>query len=270
MSLSQVCRVAENEFALTLRNPVVPVFIGLLLLICVIIAAGSSTIMISSGAPGGPLYSFLTFSIGNSYYPTYLVLLTLSVCLGVFSISDERLNGALNTLLCKPLYRTDIISGKFLGISGFILLSILFALSVLTSLTLIMFPAAGYGIIDIVERVSSYAFVLFLTCSITLALTMLIGIILKKPALSLAVSLTMAFIILYPDPLSVLGPAEILIPWHLLANILYLRAGMQLFFPSTSYTDWLIGSIPLIALLLVEIILVILANCIIFNREEGR
>ncbi len=270
MSISQIRRVAENEFALTIRNPVVPVFLALLLLIFVIIAAGSSALMIRSGAPGGPVYAFLTFSIGNSYYPTYLVMITLSVCLGVFSITDERLNGTLNTLLCKPLYRRDIICGKFLGISGFIFLSMLFAISVLTSLTLIIFPAAGYGIIDIVERVASYVIVLFLTCSVTLALTMLIGIVLKKPALSLAVSLTMAFIILYPDPLKLLGPAEILIPWHLLANILYLRMGMQLFFPSVLYWDWLINSLPLIALLIVEIILVLLANCILFNREESR
>lgn len=270
MSLSQVRRIAENEFALTVRNPVVPVFLVLLLLICIIIAVGSSVLMTSSGAPGGPLYSFLTFSIGNSLYPTYLVLITLSVCLGVFSIADERLNGSLNTLICKPLYRRDIISGKFLGISGFIFLSILFAVSVLTSLTLIMFPAAGYGIIDIIERVASYAFILFLTCSITLALTMLIGVMLKKSALSLAVSLTMAFIMLYPDPLNVLGPAKILEPWHLFANILYLRMGMQLFFPSVPYQDWLISSIPLIALLIAEIILILLTNCIIFNREESK
>ena len=267
MSLSQVRRIASNEFAQVIRNPVALVFIGLLLLICIIISLGGS--IYAAGAPLGPENSLLTCCFGNSIFVTYIVLMTLTVCLGVFSISEERMNGALNTLLCKPVNRRDIITGKFLGISVFIILSILFALFILTGLSLIAFPAAASGITDIAERVSSYAFILILISIMTLAATMLIGIVFKKFVLSLAVSLTMAYLIINQDPLNVLGPIEILVPWYNFYNILFLRLGMELF-QSVPYQEWLTSSIPLIILLAAEIIIVHLANLVIFNREEDK
>ncbi len=270
MSFGQILKIAGNEFALTVRNPVMPAFVGLLFVISMIIAFGSPILIKSSALATRPLWAFLTFSIGNSFYPTYLVLITLSVCLGVFTISDERMNGALNTLICKPLYRRDIITGKFLGISGFILISVLLVVSIITSLTLMMFPAAGTSIIEIIERVATYAFILFLICIMTLAFTMLIGIILKRTALSLAVSLTTAYIIQNPDALNVLGPIQILVPWYLFNNIFYLRRGLELFIPITPYGEWLTSSIPLIVLLIAEIVIVVLTSCLIFNREETK
>lgn len=113
------------------------------------------------------------------------------VCMiiGFSLISSERKDGALNTLLVKPLYRDTILNGKLLGALEFISCTFIFAVMLFISL---LFVFLGNPIIsimpDIILRMPLIFILSMMYVTIFLALSMIITILIKNQAFALILS----------------------------------------------------------------------------------
>ena len=71
----------------------------------------------------------------------------LAIILGYGAIAEEKKNGTLKLLLSYPLYRDNIINGKFLG--RFLVLLILFVVTIVFALSWIVISGLEFGLIDL-------------------------------------------------------------------------------------------------------------------------
>lgn len=65
---------------------------------------------------------FLSPGMQSSVTVLATMLSACAMFIGVLSLSDEKAEGVARVLITKLLYRRDIIAGKFLGFSAFIVL----------------------------------------------------------------------------------------------------------------------------------------------------
>ena len=103
----------------------------------------------------------------------------LSMCIGITSIADERSKGSFRVLFTKPVYRRDVVAGKFIGISVFMFLLIMLTMALFVSLMIVTY-AGPESVIDFMLRIFLFAVLLFVNCCFTLGLVMCLGIFLSK------------------------------------------------------------------------------------------
>lgn len=270
MRMDQILRVAENEFTVMARNQIIPVFSVILLAICIFNAIGCYVHLPKLVTDmQSPLYVFMYTGIQGNLVITAILFYILSMCLGIFSIADERSKGTLRVLNCKPLYRADVIIGKFAGSCGFLLLTIVLTLSLMVSLTLIMYQAPMSALSEVVPRIVSYMLLLFLSCATMLGLTMLVTIPFSTD-MALAISVSMIFVQWFVPAPRFLGSLDMLEP-----AILYIYAisppssGRTVFNVLMPLSDYLIGSLPYILFMILEVILVLMVCCSLYNYMEN-
>jgi ABC-2 type transport system permease protein len=271
-----VLAVAENEFSIIARSPITLLFYILIVIWAIVQMAGCT----NSYAHIFDTYDefFYQTAFSNNHYYMAVVFAFLSMCLGVVSITDGRSDGSLKVLMTKPLYRRDIIFGKFIGISAFILLLIALTLAIFTS-TAILINGGPSSFTDLFFRAGAFAIVLFLNSDITLAVVMLFGIALNKvEALVISVFYMavewLSFSKVIPNPFkgSVLDLSNIE-PFELYMKAMWGGSGSiiehYIFWYLNPIGEWLDRSLPYLVLMLAEIILLVLINCMLFNREEA-
>jgi ABC-2 type transport system permease protein len=260
--------VAGYEFRSTMRNPLVLVSIILLLAISVISAYGFTLNAFSSNqGQGTSLLSVFMTSLGGNAYEISSIFLILSVCLGVFSIVEERHGGTLGVLISKPVYRRDVILGKFIGLSGFLLMAISLVLAIRVSTALILHPMPAWSFTEIFARIASLGASLFLYCVVMLGISMMVGVLFKNIALAIALSATIVYVEWF-TPL--LAPLNILNPKILYLHYLWGRHDNNFIFSvSSPYLAWLSSVFPYFILLAAEAIIVLLIDCVLFSREEA-
>lgn len=240
--------VAENEFAMITRNPIVVVFVGFLLMLAVVNTAGYSVMQDMYGQAYDHDTSFY-IGIGNLFYYFSTCFAFLAMCIGVISVAEERSRGSLRVLFTKPLYRRDVIAGKFLGISVFFVLIITLTITLFVSLEMIFFGGPG-SLSDLIVKLGTYVLMLSLNSCFTLGVVMLFGILLGKRE---ALVLSVAYIIYeWLFQMGTITSALTLIP--ALKDIglldpaqLYMKAyfsvrgppGTELLAAARSYTAWL-------------------------------
>jgi ABC-2 type transport system permease protein len=271
MSMEQIKAIAENEFSIIVKKPIIIAFILLIFALFLIEAFGSNILMqglLRVTISPSPEYMILKYCLGNSFFNTSVVFCILSICLGVFSIADERNRGSLRVLVCKPLYRRDVIAGKLLGMSGFLALTIAFVITMFTAISIIIYPLSlASAFYDIVIRMVSYMFVLLLLCVLTLTITMTVGLLFKNIIAALTVSMALLYIQWYSDISNALGVLSIINPQRLyIYAIEYLN--VNIFNSTIPYTNWLSGSLPYIIVIIAEILILTLINCLLLNRES--
>jgi ABC-2 type transport system permease protein len=196
------------------------------------------------------------------------------MCIGITSMVKERSSGSLRVLTAKPLYRRDIIIGKFLGLSLFLLILMVLTEAIFVSL-LIMVNGEPDSLLDLLLRLSSFIILMFLNCSFTLGLVMLFGILFNKAE---ALVLSMAFVsIEWLQQANVdfqfLGQIQQLIdPMKLYFYTIFVYSGNYcmgtLFQTRLSFDAWLSHALPYVALMLAEVVLIVLINSAVFSREE--
>lgn len=264
--------VAKNEFSLVARNRIIVVFVVLVLAWAVVNTLGYSRtwdkLQQNSLNIDDPFY---LLGFGSFFYNLSMLCAFLSMCIGIISIADERSRGSLRVLMTKPLYRRDIITGKFLGISLFTLL-LVFLCYILFVLPLIIFYGGPVSFSDFLLRLVSIIILTFLNSSFTLGLVMLIGIVLGK-AEALVVSLAyiaLEWVIELPSLSTYLGkPLEIIDPVILFNNAINPNSAYYIFSPDLPpFSAWLGYSMPYIVLMVAEVVAIVLVNCTLFNQEE--
>lgn len=258
--------IAGNEFSMLARSPVVVGFVVLMLVLGLINAAGYSS-MVSED-----YYDHsgdLMVGVSNFFWNFSMLFAFLAMCVGVLSVANERYGGSLGVLFAKPVYRRDVIIGKFVGISMLLFVLITLILALFVSLMMLVYVGRA-DIVGVVARMLLFAVVLFLNCCFTLGLVMCLGIVLSKPE---ALIVSMAFVAfewltnIGSLPAS-LGKLNLINPAYLYVYAMDGASG-RLFNDSLPLGTWLSGSSPYIVLMLMEVTIIMLVNCLLFNREEA-
>lgn len=269
--------VAKNEFAMIARNPIVPVFVGFLTILVLVNAAGY-TLMDDMYSQAYDHDTTFYIGIANLITPISMSFAFLAMCTGAISIAEERSKGSLRILLTKPLYRRDIIIGKFLGIGAFFVLIITLTIIIFVSIEMAFFGCPA-SLSELAIKLSTFIFMLLLHTSFTFGLVMLFGILLdKREALVLSVAY-LAYEWLFQ--LATITAAMTSIPALKFIGLidpiqLYWWAYMARGTPSTEllaaarpYFAWLQDSYPFLILMILEVIIIILVDCASFSREEA-
>ncbi|CAJ36832.1 ABC transporter permease [Methanocella arvoryzae] len=267
--MKEMLMVACHQMQDTLREPLVLCITGLIMFIILLNAAANAIII-----PGIDLHvddgndHFFSVGMSNPLFETSILMSILSLFIGLLTITEERTNGSLRILIPKPLYRRDIFMGKYLGLS-LLLLFIIITLILLCVSTQIILYRAPFSTEDLILRVSSYIFVLFLSCEMTLGISMLIGVLFKNLLSVLIYS--GAFLCLewyFVPPESLRGIVRYVVPKQLYITVLEADGKAFIFETVCSFESWLHGSLPLIILMIVEILLLVLISSWLFSRDD--
>lgn len=212
--------------------------------------------------------AFFYIGIGNFYWLISMLFAFLGMCIGIISITNERSNGSLRVLMTKPIYRRDVVIGKIFGISSLLFALISFTLILFISLMMVT-TSNSAPILELFLRVGIFDIILLINSIFTLSLVMLFGITLKKAE---ALVLSLGYISFewlsqtYLIPVW-LGDLQILNPMNLFVHATSIHEN-DLFMITIPFTTWLNNALPYILMLIVETLIIILLNCILFNREE--
>lgn len=270
MSSSVVLLIAKNELARVLRNPII-IIIGLILFAVTFInAAGDYDNLI--GIAGRRGCDGLIFGYGQIYFITNFICGIMAAFLGMMAISEDRFKGSFNVLLSKPIYRRDFILGKYLGLSGFIVLFLTLEM-IANFIMLLYFYGEPYSLSEVIIRISSYILVLSLDLVLVLGLTMLIGVVCEEILTAAALVVTYLSFEWFWNQGTALVSTIIhipLTPYLMTGGILFGNgAGNSLFNTSTSYYGWLISALPAITVMGMIVIAILLANCLVFSRADN-
>ncbi len=259
--------VAWNEFNKVIRHPLLYIIVLIVLVIIVLNGLGYSHIFL----PELDRYSnqdvFLIHGMGQIFHNLSLYSTIFAVFIGVLMIGEERFNGSLSILLSKPLYRRDIIIGKFAGTSIFLLLFILIEYFVSAFLVMVFFREP-LSMQEFILRSLSNILALYLECSLTLVITMLLGVIFKELLVALIASITFLYVDWYTNLVQSLSVIKIISPHYLYFTIISGNSQGILLDTSVPYGDWLSATLPFIILMLLEIIIFLLINCSLFSKGD--
>ncbi len=244
--------------------------IGLITFIIVLNAVASAITLLEMEtdlADGNDV--FLSVGMSVPLYETAVFLSVISMFVGVISIAEEKKSGSLRVLIAKPLYRRDILAGKFLGLSMLLLYITIFLVMLCVS-TLVICYRPPLSVDDFLLRTFTYIIVLFLGCELTLGISMLIGVIFKNLYTILIFAgafLCLDWIFMTPAPLAVI--TSYTIPAKLCLTTISGGFQTYLFDTVNPYNEWLNGAAPYLVVMIVEIVLVFLISSFVFTRNEA-
>lgn len=242
---------------------------GTLVLLALINILGFNAFLTDNSNSGLP-YSIVFFMFTNNYYSNIsMILAFLSMCIGSLSIIEDRSRGSLGVLQTKPLYKRDIIIGKFFGIIMFMLLFIIFTIILFGSFMLILKGAPG-NIFDIILRFIIFIFLLSLNAIFTAGVAILFSIIFKNKFTALVLSVSYIFIewltqkAIIPDTS---GDLQLINPSYLYKYTIFSHDS-KLFDSTSTLASWFDSSTLKILLIIAEVIIVVLVCCIAYVRDE--
>ncbi|AFC99898.1 hypothetical protein Mtc_1142 [Methanocella conradii HZ254] len=262
--------VARNEFSMVARNPIIVLFMGLMVVYTLVNDLGVIGTIRGYDMPIDYARAILS-DVGfvNPFMGGFFVLLTL--CLGVVSIADERSKGSLGVMLAKPLYRRDLILGKLTGIAALLLLLMTITFVSFVSSLIVVYGNIG-SMMEVIIRMSLFIFLLFAYCCFTLGVVALFSILFSKGAALVASLAYFCYewysygFIAPSDPffgaLRRFDPVQIF--WNPLINV----KGSGLQDTALPLGEWINYSWPYITLLVLYVIIIMLVDSMIFNREE--
>jgi ABC-2 type transport system permease protein len=257
--------ITGNEFRRIIRHPLVLVISCILFGLTIINAMGNSIMMLSN-----PEVAELGQNIFIQYGVEPVFSVTLELCslvalfIGAMSLAEEMTGKSFGVLIIKPLYRRDVIAGKFIGLNLFVLLLVA-ANFILCSVLL----AALYGTTSMamgsILRLSVYIFVVFLMCSITMTIAMLFGIVLKDMLKAAVVAMTYYIADSHGSLNGYLGSLGLYMPQNLFSAM---TSASGLLYTTTPLAEWLSAALPYIFLIILEILVVLVTGLLIFSRSN--
>lgn len=270
---SAILGIAKNEFSRCVGHPLV-ILMTVFLVIFTLIVVGGQYVYVKQNpwimgqmGPTGIITVNILF-LNNYTYSSYwvsLILAFLSMCIGIVSIAGERSNGSLRVLLTKPVYRRDIIVGKFVGINSLMLLIIVFISSICMAASLVAFGMPTAFLEDII-RILSCVILLFMYCTLFTGVVLLSSVLFKDIYMSLVLCVSFFLICFMSWPGSAVW-VNILNPL-MNPKILYLTLIGDCNNMQIAYLSWVSSILPYAVLMLLEIIAIFLIDCYIFTREE--
>lgn len=277
MSGDAIRIIALNEFKWVVSHPLLPAIALILVVLPILNAVGGNGILFEADNSGegfilgqGDVFMQGLLQIT---WAQRILLSALAAFFGVTSMIKERSSKSVNILVVKPLYRRDIIIGKFLGICSFMLLFITFNLS-LTSLLLAIFFRPPMSLADFALRICAYVMGLFLLCALLAAICIFAGIVFRNNLAAMTFVFTMLYVIWF-TPISLhMGQIVILQPVSLYNLIidpeqLYWLSNSYLFNTAVPFGHWLVAAAPYLMFMLLEVIAFILASCHRFAGIEA-
>lgn len=259
--------VADNETARLYKSPIVIIFSLLMLIFALTNTAGSSVVLHK--------FSFISHDdafyyvgIGNFFWELSMLFSFLAICIGIISFTSEQ-RGAYRVILTKPLYRRDVMGGKFIGILSFLLVIIVLTVVIFISLVMIVYGGPD-SLPELLLRVGSLILLIFLNSSLTAGIAVLFTVILKKAeALMASIAYVAAEYLTSMSwtPPSI-GDLQIINPVNLYVKAFAIGARNDLVSISLPYESWLEYAMPYIALMLAEVVIIIMISSIIFNMED--
>jgi ABC-2 type transport system permease protein len=255
-------RIAKNESGEIVKNPLVIIVCSVTLVFAFL--NGILNIYIGEYHTGSSDV-FTMINLGNEFYITSILCTIVAAFIGVTSVADNKSN-SLNILLTKPLYRRDIVLGKFIGNSNLLLIIVLFSY-LISSFFQILFYGMPDRIDEFIIRLLSMIFILFIECSLVSGITMLFGLLFRNILLSTGVTVTFFFIEWYAnlpahyEILNWISPRGLYLTTFLLNDI----ALIDTLIP---YLSWLSAALPYIVVMILETILIVLADCFVFIKRE--
>jgi ABC-2 type transport system permease protein len=181
------------------------------------------------------------------------------------SIVRERSKNSLALLLAKPLYRRDVVVGKFMGLSLFLLFFVAFNVA-LNIFMIILFFEVPAQMGEFLLRIFSFILVLFVECSLALAVMMLAGVVLRDLLKVALVSITYVFLEWFAMIPASLGWWTNISPRSMFFSIVLGNGALM--DTSTTYSMWLSQYLPQIILMITVAIGIIFLDCIVFARMD--
>ncbi len=270
MKTNTVILIARNEFANVIRNPVTYVMLSVIAILMLVNISGGPAVYDRAFRFGGMSVDSSFLAVLSNFMSTVLMLFVfLTMCLGLLSLSKERTNGSLRILLMKPVYRRDVIIGKYVGIGSSLFLIISIVIVIEFALLMAGIRPAGQ-LSDISLRVAAYVVIFFIYCMFYMSIIMFFGAMFKNLVYSLIISLFFIFIETF-NMFQVLFFIDSNITTILEPKLLFsmiIAGNTPLFMASTPFDVWISNSLPYIVLMLIETTLVMLATIHIFNKED--
>jgi ABC-2 type transport system permease protein len=260
MSNNAINLIARNEFANIIRHPLVIITIVALCAIIIVNGAGSHWLLFVLKNMG--IKEVFMLGVSNAFTNTSVVLSFLALCLGIISVAGERSNGSLRVLLTKPLYRRDVIVGKYLGINAVILTLATFTLMI--SVASIMVSYGGPESPQMILSMAFYIFLLYIFCSLMSGLMLLVSILFRDISMALILSMSFLYLVWFVDI-----PMSLQNVWMVSPVLQYFTVANGLLTPQSSFIQWFENALPWIVLMIFETIIIFLMNCFLFNREES-
>lgn len=260
-----ILKIARREFDQVAFHPLV-IILGILILIIVSID-GAGYGLLHGPIDDGQSYNALVYTgIRMIWWLTMAICLIMSSFFGAITIPLDRWKHTYNVLLTKPLRRSDIIAGKFLGLSAFMLVFNIFV-TVIAVFLVVAFLNEPLSVLDLVLWTIGYILLATLTCSTIIALNLFFGTVSK----SFLVVTTLSFVYIsvelfwYKDWL--LPGFDWLTPLDLDQNIFNV-ALMSIQYPSYLGGSAVIDCVIRIAAMLIELSGALLIGTYIFTRED--
>ncbi|MGA9140463.1 MAG: ABC transporter permease subunit [Methanocella sp.] len=266
--MSSVIRIAENELSRLVRQP------SLILVMIILLALSALNSITEAQYLQGSDFRYDAFfspGLENVFYFISLYTSVLAMFIGIMPIAEDRSAGRMNTLLAKPVYRRDVLAGKFAGALALILLAA--AISVLLGVAILLILYGGPASpIEACLRIGTYILLLFLNCTLTTATIMAIGIVVKNLFGTLICAGSLFF---FQWQLSIHGTV-----YQMLGDLIYLdqrilffstigNGNIDLFVTSRSFFAWVSYAMPFIITMVVALLAIMSLSFYVFCREEG-
>lgn len=202
----------------------------------------------------------------------------IGIIIGCSTISSERMGGALNTLVVKPLYRDTIINGKVLGSLAFLACLIIFLILFYTSALFILCGnLVAPHFLDYFERLPFMFLFIMVFAMVFLSLSMLISLLVNDQAFAMILGTLTVYISLNFSS-TVSSNLNNILPGSGLGNMLegfspyslMWNGGVQNRFMNTSLGafDAFMNIFPDFVKLLLFVVVVMALNYIVFVRRD--
>lgn len=209
-----------------------------------------------------------------------LIVPLMGLTLGALSLSSEREKGTLLYLLAQPITRTELLLGKFGGLS----------------LALFLALGLGFGLSGLIigfsngfSQARTFVVLLILACllaAVTLSIGFLISVLVKQTATAVGVALFIWLMLVFFGDLGLMGTALVLhldvgelltlsllnpIQVFKIAAILDLRSNLEILGPAGLFASRTFGTslLPFLVALLVTWVLVPLSLTLVLFRKRG-
>jgi ABC-2 type transport system permease protein len=270
MSYVQILKISLNELLQTMFSPITATILVFFLIFSIINVANFYSFVSISNSVGVPLDYQKTFvdAVQNLTYILTSIIMFLSINLTIVSFGDERSKGTLTILSAKPVYRRDIISGKYLGINAFLVLLIIFIISIFVSL-MIMFFGTPESVMDIFFRLVLQSILLMMYCAVSMGITILFVMLLKNNLEAYILSIffvIVEWLMLYPFILNYFDWFNVINPSKVFFNILGSGPGiLNIHYP---VGVWFGLAFPYVLLLIMELFAIFIFDLYLYGKIE--
>ncbi|MDI6897877.1 ABC transporter permease [Methanocella conradii] len=261
--------IAHNEFKKVVGHPIVIIIALVLIMISALNGITSSGLSgFEKIMPNDDV--LIKVALSGMFWHVSEYCTIAAMFIGLISIAGDRYNGSLNVLVSKPLYRKNVVVGKFLGISLFVLL-LVSVVYVVSALLIMLFYRAPLSPTDFLLRFTALIVLLFLECSLTVGITMLVGIVFKNMVEAAVITASFLYVEWYTTLPHSIGELGFLFPSSLYIKIFSTVSDPRftgLLDTSMDFMEWAGLAYPYILLMVLYIIVVLLIDSFVFTKVD--